>query len=35
MGKGKLQKFADMREYPNVVEHHSRCFSFSYARKLG
>ena len=22
MGKGKLQKFADMREYPNVVEHH-------------
>lgn len=21
MGKGKLQKFADMREYPNVVEH--------------
>ena len=22
MGKGKLPKFADMREYPNVVEHH-------------
>ena len=22
MGKGKLQKFADMLEYPNVVEHH-------------
>lgn len=22
MGKGKLQKFADMREYSNVVEHH-------------
>ena len=22
MGKGKLQKFADMREYPNVVAHH-------------
>ena len=22
MGKGKLQKFADMREYTNVVEHH-------------
>ena len=22
MGKGKLQKFADMREYPNVGEHH-------------
>ena len=22
MGKGKLKKFADMAQYPNVIEHH-------------